>query len=486
MHTPKLPSPLLAVLTLFIQACGGESGPLAGNCANDSQCPTGSFCDPTTLGCRARDTGAPGASSYLPSQAEADGGAPAGGGAGGAGGGGASGGGSGEGGGGGTGSTSSPYSSTGHFTFGGAARGDVVVDELSVTHVLVASTSGVLRYGRCETNCSTEAGFSFVQLTDAADFRGAQLLRFNGELRIAFESKAVDVQSYLAYGSCAQNCLDAASWRLLAVTPTNTINVFGDWLALDGTGLPILTYTNYQTGPTTFGEHLAYCVGGDCSAYSNWRDIVTSPTTSGKTIGLAVHPVSGQLFWAFHTANSAFVVVSQNGQWVDATSAAVSSNVGSHFKLDATGRAWLVYAASDSSIRARHCATNCTQPASWTEVLVANNETNASDFDLAFDPQARPTIGFSRGEMEIAAYRCTANCTSSAPTFVRELIEDGFTRPSMSGIVCPTAVWHVYRTEIAVHPSGKTVAMYAAGVSGWGGSCGTYYSTTGSATLGWR
>ena len=161
--------------------------------------------------------------------------------------------------------------------------------------VLLAFQAGSLgaSYGECSSNCTTPAGWTWVQFS-AAVAVPALAVTASGQPRIAFQDRN---QNVLSYTQCDASCTTPGSWS----APITPYYLFTDRFAfaLDPKGHPRVTWNQGFTGiaGNEASENKIFYGGCDtgCTATAGWSAFdVGLPASQGlEGLGLALDPTDG-------------------------------------------------------------------------------------------------------------------------------------------------------------------------------------------------
>jgi hypothetical protein len=292
------------------------------------------------------------------------------------------------------------------------------------------STSRPLIYNACDSNCTSAASWTELEIIANVVFQGLFsdfpffALDPQGRPRAAIRSSGS-----IAYLACDANCAASASnWT---ITPLN-VDGLQPTIAIDAAGNPHVLYQKTDRNISTNNDILDYATcAQNCTDAANWsigsifllgidfRDSYAIDTDSSNRPRIA-----------FFTGNLA-------------TNEPAQANA-------------LIYAWCDSV---------CEDGTNWSGVLVGTAQGEGVAPDLLLDANNRPHISYynDASGYELGYATCAANCESTAGNWTTERVESPLGYPSVLGPGCSLSSWYATGPiSLALDLAGKPQIVFVA------------------------
>ena len=315
--------------------------------------------------------------------------------------------------------------------------------------------SGVypVRYGTCASNCSTEAGWSFVTVGDAGLFGGYGQLALDGSGRprvLYFAREDTDEDGQFIYAGCDADCANPANWTKETPNVPRPVGYLLDntpYFALAPDGTPAFVYI------TQDGTYYAYRDGTRWTATKLSEGSLFNPSlafTRASQPRMMFHYTSED-----DESHLAYLEC-RDKTCQDYASGDLPNTVGYYanavLRLNAGGAPRVLY-YSGETLEYLWCNAACVDAASWSVTNLGTEAGVGEDgIDLVLDGAGQPHISYGDDFSADLFYSfCSAACESASPTWQLGLLVESSDEvemdvapplPNCGASQRPTSFWY--------------------------------------------
>jgi hypothetical protein len=353
----------------------------------------------------------------------------------------------------------------------------VVVDSAGVTHIaftaFLYSTAPQSQqfYGRCASNCTSGASWSFVTIGSYGDFGGSTQLVVgpNDSLHMLFTREQAGSGSHIIYARCTQaNCAMTGAWSTVEIPLAGGYLMPRDskLLGVDSNGVPAFVYSSNSSS----NIYYVRCSMPDCLQPGSWLE--ANIQNGGDRFDLQFQGTTAYLgYLDYGSGTGGYATCASNcfngpswsrvepfyagrGSGHDSVAMGLGAGGAVHlvFNQGTTGPAVpQAHKQFDNQLRYWSCSSNCLTATNWSG-LAFNSDQGSHGVDLALLPGGG--VAFATSNINTSqTWQCGASCQAPGTVWNTQVV-DSLTalqafRPAMQSTPCgsspATASWYPSR-----------------------------------------
>ncbi|MBL8912690.1 MAG: hypothetical protein JNM17_18495, partial [Archangium sp.] len=290
--------------------------------------------------------------------------------------------------------------------------------------------SQTVKYGRCASNCGLPSSWTFIDI-DTQSATGTMTnarmaVATDGRLHVVYE-KYENSSDLTFYATCASSCTQAASWQKVDLTSLlgNSRGAYRSMpIVVDSAGRVSFITNELSSGGNVY---LTTC-GANCTTLTNWQSGIIrqgglriAMAANGTTLHAIVNDEASRLHYSSCVSNC-----TQSASWTESSYLFVhDGTMPTAIAVAPGGRVIVAYnqgstdpgepaniQAQANKILVWQCDTNCTDPMSWSGVILGADRDGDEGIKI-LELGGAEVLAFTN-TLTFRAGVCTSNCTNSA------------------------------------------------------------------------